>query len=118
MVGTISPLHFPYRILLITTYCSTTNGSNIISTKYFASFSIAFDGKKSLSAAGRNRKEKIDHYTVVSRGNFLDLFVPKDGTGAQIAYQLHELLKNYLAKNSLIYIGSDSTGSNTGWYAL
>ena len=70
-------------------------------------FPTAFDGKKSLSAAGRNRKIKIDHYTIVSRGKFLDLFVPKDGTGAEIAYQLHEVLKNYLAKNSLIYIGCD-----------
>ena len=69
-----------------------------------------------MSAAGRNRKKKIDHYTVVSRGKFLDLFVPRDGTGAQIAYKLHEVLKNYLAEKSLIYIGCDSTGCNTGWY--
>ena len=67
----------------------------------------AFDGKKSMSAIGKNRKEKIDHYTIVSRGKFLDLFVPKDGTGAQIAYELHEVLKKYLAKESLIYIGCD-----------
>ena len=71
-----------------------------------------------MSAAGRNRKEKIDHYTVVSRGKFLDLFVPKDGTGAQIAYELHEVLKKYLAEHSLIYLGCDSTGSNTGWVNL
>ena len=66
-----------------------------------------YDSKKSISAAGRNRKKKIDHYTVVSRGRFLDLFVPKDGTGAQVAYELHEVLKKYLAKESLIYIGCD-----------
>ena len=60
-----------------------------------------------MSAIGKNRKEKIDHYTIVSRGKFLDLFVPKDGTGAQIAYELHEVLKKYLAKESLIYIGCD-----------
>ena len=74
-----------------------------------------YDGKKSMSAVGKNRKEKIDHYTVVSRGKFLDIFMPKDGTGGQLAYELHQVLKNYLATNSLIYIGSDSTGSNTGW---
>ena len=51
-----------------------------------------------MSAVGKNRKERIDHYTIVSRGKFLDLFVPKDGTGAQIAYELHEVLKKYLAK--------------------
>ena len=79
-----------------------------IPTKYFAFFPpLAFDGKKSMSAIGKNRKEKIDHYTVVSRGKFLDLFIPKDGTGAQIAYELHEVLKKYLAKESLIYVGSD-----------
>ena len=81
--------------------------SNVTTTKYFAYFSIAYDGKKSLSAAGKNRKEKIDHYTVVSSGRFLDLFVPENGTGAQLAFKLHELLKNYLAENSLIYIGCD-----------
>ena len=69
-----------------------------------------------MSAVGKNRKEKIDHYTVVSRGKFLDIFVPKDGTGAQIAIKLHEILKNYIAEKSLIYIGADSTGTNTGWY--
>ena len=74
-----------------------------------------FDGKKSLSAAGKNRKEKIDHYTVVSGGKFLDLFVPKNGTGAQIAFKLHEVLKNYLAEKSLLFIGCDSTGTNTDW---
>ena len=73
----------------------------------YAFFPTAFDGKKSLSAAGRNRKKKIDHYTVVSSGKFLDLFVPENGTGAQLAFKLHELLKNYLAENSLIYIGCD-----------
>ena len=67
---------------------------------------------------GKNRKEKIDHYTVVSGGKFLDIFMPKDGTGAQLAYELLELLKKYLAKNSLIFIGCDSTGSNTGWVSL
>ena len=61
-------------------------------------FFSEYDGKKSMSAVGKNRKEKIDHYTVVSRGKFLDIFVPKDGTGAQIAYQLHEVLKKYLAE--------------------
>ena len=56
---------------------------------------------------GRNCKERIDHYTIVSRGDFLDLFVPKGGTGAEIAYELHEVLKKYLARQSLIYIGCD-----------
>ena len=77
--------------------------------------SIEFDGKKSISAVGRNCKERIDHYTIVSRGEFLDLFVPKGGRGAEIAYELHEVLKKYLAEKSLVFIGSDGTGTNTGW---
>ena len=89
---------------------------NYLKIQIYIFFSLTeFDGKKSISAAGRNRKEKIDHYTIVSRGKFLDLFMPKDGTGAQLAYELHEVLKKYLAENSLIYLGCDSTGSNTGW---
>ena len=64
---------------------------------------------------GKNRKERIDHYTVVSRGQFLDLFMPKGGSGAEIAYELHEVLKKYLAEKSLTFIGSDGTGVNTGW---
>ena len=48
------------------------------------------NGKKSISAAGKNRKVMIDHYTMVSRGKFLDLFMPKDGTGGQLAYELHQ----------------------------
>ena len=60
-----------------------------------------------MSAAGRNRKKKIDHYTVVSGGKFLDLFMPKDGTGATIAYELHEVLKKFLAEKSLVYIECD-----------
>ena len=68
-----------------------------------------------MSAIGRNKKDKIDHYTCVTRGKFLDIFVPKDGTGAQIAYQLHEILKKYLAEKSFLYPGCDSTASNTGW---
>ena len=95
--------------------CLICTKSNTYYSLILLSPPTEFDGKKSLSAVGKNRKEKIDHYTVVSGGKFLDLFVPKDGTGAQIAIKLHEVLKNYLAEKSLLFIGCDSTGTNTDW---
>ena len=89
-----------------------------------------YDGKKSQTAVGRNRTEVIDHYTCTSGGKYLDNFslpIPKKEkvngkwikekikAGLVIAIQLHETLKKFLARASLVFIGADSTATNTGW---
>ena len=76
-----------------------------------------FDGKKSQTAIGKNRTESIDHVTCVSNGEYLDHFSvqKKEGNAKALAFQIHDILKKYLAENSLIYIGCDSTAVNTGW---
>ena len=83
-----------------------------------------------LFLAGRNRTEVIDHYTCTSRGKYLDNFsLPKPKkvkvngkwkkekikAGLIIAIKLHETLKKYLARASLVFIGADSCATNTGW---
>ena len=89
-----------------------------------------FDGKKSTTLVGKNRTEKIEHYTCTSRGKYLDNFslpipkkiIGKNGkeknekieAGKIIAMELHEILKKHLAKLSLIYIRADSCATNTG----
>ena len=85
-----------------------------------------YDGKKSRTAVGRNRTEVVDHYTCTSGGKYLDNFsLPKarkiNGVkekiqaGLIIAIQLHETLKKYLARASLVFLGADSCATNTGW---
>ena len=89
-----------------------------------------YDGKKSRTAVGRNRTDVIDHYTCTSGGKYLDNFslpnpkkVKVNGkwvkekiqAGLIIAIQLHEILKKFLARASLVFLGADSTATNTGW---
>ena len=85
-----------------------------------------FDGKKSRTAVGRNRTEVIDHYTCTSQGKYLDNFslpTPKKVNGIKekikaglvIAIQLHDILKKYLARASVNFVGADTCATNTGW---
>ena len=89
-----------------------------------------FDGKKSNTAVGKNRTDVIDHYTLTSQGKYLDNFSlpnPKkvlvDGkwkkekqqSGLIIAIKLHETLKKFLARASLVFLGADTCATNTGW---
>ena len=53
---------------------------------------------------GKNRTEVIDHYTMCTGEEFLDIFRPKNGEGKTLAMELHKALKLYLAVKSLIYI--------------
>ena len=79
---------------------------------------------------GKNRTEVIDHYTCTSRGKYLDNFsLPKPKkekvngkwikekikAGLIIAIQLHETLKKYFARASIVFLGADSCATNTGW---
>ena len=72
----------------------------------------------------------IDHYTCTSGGKYLDNFsLPKPNkvkvngkwkkekvkAGLVIAIKLHETLKKYLARASLVFLGADSCATNTGW---
>ena len=56
----------------------------------------------------------MDHYTCVSGGEFLDVFIPpkpkgegrnKEKFGPILAFKLHQVLINFLAENSFIYPG-------------
>ena len=89
-----------------------------------------FDGKQCTTAVGRNRTEVIDHYTLTSQGKYLDNFsLPKPKkwkvngkwkkekmqSGLIIAIKLHETLKKFLARASLVFLGADSCATKTGW---
>ena len=81
---------------------------------------LDYDGKKSETCVGKNRKRVIEHYTCTSGGDYLDYFSPpkpppkekgkpKVGMGAILAMELHKVLQRYMAVMTLIFIGCDST---------
>ena len=81
---------------------------------------------------GKNRQEVVDHYTCVSGGEFLDVFIPpkpkvlnpkpkgdgkkKEPFGPILAFQLFQVIVNFLAELTFTFIGADSTRVNTGIY--
>ena len=74
----------------------------------------------------------MDHYTCVSGGEFLDVFIPpkpkvlnpkpkgdgkkKEPFGPILAFKLYQVVISFLAELSFIFIGADSTRVNTGIY--
>ena len=84
----------------------------------------------SISFVGKNRQEVVDHYTCVSGGEYLDVFIPpkpkvlnpkpkgdgkkKEPFGPILAFQLFQVIINFLAELTFTFIGADSTRVNTG----
>ena len=76
----------------------------------------------------------MDHYTCVSGGEFLDVFIPpkpkilnpkpkgdgkkKEPFGPILAFQLFQVIINFLAELTFTFIGADSTRVNTGIYKI
>ena len=74
----------------------------------------------------------MDHYTCVSGGEFLDVFIPpkpkilnpkpkgdgkkKEPFGPILAFKLFQVIMNFLAELTFTFIGADSTRVNTGIY--
>lgn len=77
---------------------------------------LEFDGKKSKTKQTSGQLICQSNVTCISDGSFLEFFQPDDDTGLTYGIELHKIVKKYLAEESLIYIGSDSTAVNTGCY--